>query len=428
MISVIIPFYNYKNVERFMVWRYLLNQQNLNDLEIIVINDDSEKEYVKILKEETAELKNIKIINLPKHKGFSAALNKGIACANGELLAFWKPSDIFTADTLKKLEDAICGFDLAVCSIGFLNTDVTVPEEINAMSYTKNKNCENVILTLLNQNLFSPLGNKLYRKEIIAKNNLAFDELASEWNADELFNLEYFACAKSVNVISDPLYTIATVPLADFMLFDEKRLLTEHKTWLGYLKLISCLKLGTKTQSLAETLYLNKIYLAIANFERAPWQIEDKLQFLQTIFNDELINSIIAKKEEEFSFCYYFTEYLILTILDGEFGTHYVQDFQYALESMIYDTHAELINNDNLLAALHKTRKMNAKDNFLVPIVQADIYLSLLYSNARSGKSVPEYFNICKEKCLEAINHTDNKYAYGKHIYDAVSLNLAEGM
>ena len=73
-----------------MVWRYLLNQQNLNDLndlEIIVINDDSEKEYVKILKEETAELKNIKIINLPKHKGFSAALNKGISCANGELLA-----------------------------------------------------------------------------------------------------------------------------------------------------------------------------------------------------------------------------------------------------------------------------------------------------------------------------------------------------
>ena len=411
-----------------MVWRYLLNQQNLNDLEIIVINDDSEKEYVKILQEETAELKNIKIINLPKHNGFSAALNKGIACANGEFIAFWKPSDIFAADTLKKLEDANCGFDLAVCSIGFLNTDVTVPEEINAMSYTANKNCENVILTLLNQNLFSPLGNKLYRREIIAKNNLTFDELASEWNADELFNLEYFSCAKSVNVISDPLYTIATVPLADFMLFDEKRLLTEHKTWLGYSKLISCLKLGAKTQSLAETLFLNKIYLAIANFERAPWQIEDKLQFLQTIFNDELINSIIAKKEEEFSFCYYFTEYLILAILDGEFGTHYVHDFQYSLESMIYDTHAEFVNNDNLLAALHKTRKMNAKDNFLVPIVQADIYLSLLYSNARSGKFVPEYFNTCKEKCLEAINHTDNKYTYGKHIYDAVSLNLTEGM
>jgi glycosyltransferase involved in cell wall biosynthesis len=84
-VSVIIPCYNAEDyISKCLE---MLFKDKLSDKEIIMINDGSKDNTLKILKEYQKDHKEIKIIN-QKNSGQAVARNKGLALASGEYITF----------------------------------------------------------------------------------------------------------------------------------------------------------------------------------------------------------------------------------------------------------------------------------------------------------------------------------------------------
>ena len=105
LFSIIIPVYN---SEKHLVQciQSILNQKYTN-LEIILIDDCSTDESIKISRSFAKKYKNIKIIFNKKNEGVSACRNKGIRNATGKYIIFLDSDDYFLNNGLKKLANLI---------------------------------------------------------------------------------------------------------------------------------------------------------------------------------------------------------------------------------------------------------------------------------------------------------------------------------
>ena len=97
-VSVISPIYNR---ERFLI-RFLrsIQYQNLDGIEIILVNDKSTDNGVKILEEYQKKDKRIKIIKLKKNKGTFFARNIGVLYSQSKYIILPDPDDIISKDII----------------------------------------------------------------------------------------------------------------------------------------------------------------------------------------------------------------------------------------------------------------------------------------------------------------------------------------
>lgn len=79
-----------------------LVKQSYLDIEIIVINDNSKDNSLKILKEFKKRHKNIRIMNNKKRYGPAVCLNRAMRVARGQFLAFMNSSDTISPHRFKK--------------------------------------------------------------------------------------------------------------------------------------------------------------------------------------------------------------------------------------------------------------------------------------------------------------------------------------
>ncbi len=98
--SVIIPLYNKENYIKNTLESVL--NQSFKDFEVIIINDGSTDNSLKIVKQLTGDLKNIVIIN-QKNIGLSATRNKGISIAKGTVIALLDADDIWYETFLNEI-------------------------------------------------------------------------------------------------------------------------------------------------------------------------------------------------------------------------------------------------------------------------------------------------------------------------------------
>ena len=99
LISVIIPFYNQENY--FEECLNSVIHQTYSNLEIIIINDGSDKKYDEVLtKFQSKHLDKIKIFS-QENKGVSAARNLGILQSKGEYIAFIDSDDVWLPNKLE---------------------------------------------------------------------------------------------------------------------------------------------------------------------------------------------------------------------------------------------------------------------------------------------------------------------------------------
>lgn len=98
-VSVIIPFYN--RIEWMIeAIESVINQTHKN-LEIIVVNDKSTEDIIKI-KNISEEDDRIKFIDNQKTKGVSGARNTGIDIATGEFISFLDSDDLFLSEKIER--------------------------------------------------------------------------------------------------------------------------------------------------------------------------------------------------------------------------------------------------------------------------------------------------------------------------------------
>jgi len=168
MISVIVPVYN---VERYL--RCCIDSvitQTYNDLEIILIDDESTDDCGQICDEYAAKDERVIVIH-KKNGGLSDARNTGINIAKGEYLFFIDSDDWMQADAIELLYNNLVSYDadISVCSyyLSYLHCDIPLYDEHKVFVF----NSEQAIQSCFNSKEFTVSAcGKLYKRFI-------FDEI-----------------------------------------------------------------------------------------------------------------------------------------------------------------------------------------------------------------------------------------------------------
>lgn len=198
-ISVIIPVFNAAKYLRKCMDS--ICNQTYKEIEIICINDGSGDDSLSILNEYASSNTNIIVINQP-NQGVSTARNNGIERATGQYITFIDSDDFVEAEYVNKLVSSLREPDIDfVCSgaIVFSSEGDIKTEELNpsTLELTNSPDIIKFLQTPLNTSTWS----KLYRSDLIKKNNLRFKPGLS-LGEDSNFNYHYFAHCNKI-VISD---------------------------------------------------------------------------------------------------------------------------------------------------------------------------------------------------------------------------------
>ncbi len=199
-VSIIVPIYN---AEKFLdkCINSVLNQ-TYDDYELILVNDGSTDKSEEICSKycNTKKYdKNAKIKYIfQTNSGVSAARNKGIDIAEGEFITFVDSDDYLDEkylDTMIKAQNNY-NTDLTVCA--YVNYSNNENKHIckafpQTTFYCNEEIQKEVVPRIFYNNALSALANpicRLYKAEIIKKNNLRFKENLY-YNEDKLFNYIY---------------------------------------------------------------------------------------------------------------------------------------------------------------------------------------------------------------------------------------------
>ncbi len=191
-ISVIISVYNTeKYIEKCI--ESILNQTYQN-LEIILIEDGSQDNSLKIIEKYAKKDKRIVIIRNEQNIGLASSRNKALDVATGDYIGFIDSDDYIPEDYYKILAKNIKGYDLAVCDINLV--------------YEKGSNLvkcgtkDNQVINMINNGLAASACNKLFKKELFLKARYPKNII----NEDVAVILPMLANCKSVKYTDEVYY------------------------------------------------------------------------------------------------------------------------------------------------------------------------------------------------------------------------------
>lgn len=199
-VSIVVPVYNMeKYLEKCM--DSLVNQ-TLEDIEIIVVNDGSTDNSIKILKKYKKKYPDKLIIIDQENQGISVARNNGIDISTGKYIGFVDSDDYVKYDMFENLYNKIekSKADIVVCNYQkyFMKSE----DYIN-IDMVKNINKNNIFEepAILNNIYFAP-WNKLYKQSLFDGIRFPIQKKYEDINAI----LKVFSKAKKIDKISDYLY------------------------------------------------------------------------------------------------------------------------------------------------------------------------------------------------------------------------------
>ena len=176
-----------------------IQNQTYSNFEVIIIDDGSTDQTLKIAKETAKDDVRFKVIH-QKNQGLSAVRNRGIKEATGEYIAFVDGDDWLNIYFLEKLiEDIVKNkSDISVC--GF----ESIPDHKKESPAKQCLSGEQATINLLTmqENYQIVSWNKLYKKSLFE--NIEFP--VGKKHEDSLTTYKVFAAAKKVSFINDSLY------------------------------------------------------------------------------------------------------------------------------------------------------------------------------------------------------------------------------
>lgn len=204
-VSVIVPVHNVEDYLEKCINSLL--QQTYENVEIILVENNSTDSSYSIAKMYSENFRNIKCIR-SKKKGVGAARNIGIENSTGDFIAFVDADDYVTKDYIYELVNPLNSkFCMTMTTEYFIIRDT-----LQKHCYDKNNDKSIISSKELMNNLSRINGggysvNKLFRKDLIRRSNIMFDENVRILE-DFLFCIEYLnSCDESdVYLLKKPLY------------------------------------------------------------------------------------------------------------------------------------------------------------------------------------------------------------------------------
>lgn len=204
LISIIMPIYN---AEKYVceTINSILNQ-SFNNFEVILVNDGSVDRSGQICDEYSKKDTRIRVFHI-ENNGPGNARNYGISLAKGEYIQFVDSDDELARDMLEQLINCITNepSDIVVCGVKKMN--FLKQETIHSLStrVSLDRDIKKDFIKLLKMGLAFAPWNKLYKKEIIDKYKIKFNN-ELRLGEDALFNIDYFSKANKVYIFEKPLY------------------------------------------------------------------------------------------------------------------------------------------------------------------------------------------------------------------------------
>ncbi len=199
--TFIIPHYNVPD----LLQRCLDSIPQRNDVQVIVVDDNSNPDIVDFSRFPGLERENTEVVLTKEGKGAGYARNVALKCAKGKWLIFSDSDDVFTTDINTILED----LQTENSDILYFNV---CSKDIETMEYTEESNdynskIEHAIATtpdFLRHTMEVPWG-KAIRKSLVDRYNIDFEEV--RFSNDTRFSLLCGYYANSVNVTNVKGYT-----------------------------------------------------------------------------------------------------------------------------------------------------------------------------------------------------------------------------
>ena len=188
--SIIIPTKNIPD----LLQRCLESIPQRSDIEIIVVDDNSDREIVDVKNYPGTNNQQVKIIFLPESKGAGYARNIGLTIAKGKWILFADSDDYFS----EKFSDILDRYINSEYDIIFLNyerVDSVTKERrhVSRQSFITSKNLNDKLLENKLRFVMGPPWCKMIAHHLIKKYNVKFDEVAK--HNDTMFSLKigYYA-------------------------------------------------------------------------------------------------------------------------------------------------------------------------------------------------------------------------------------------
>ncbi len=182
-VSIIVPCYNVEKCVSRCIKSILL--QTFRDFELILIDDGSTDKTGGILDYYYERDRRIRIIH-KQNGGVSSARNAGLKVARGYYIAFADADDDIKPEWLENFINAISSQDLAVQGILFVKDT----DSIRSIGDTNGFDNQSVTSHLMMNYVLGYLFGKLFRKDIIERYSIRFDETL-RFREDDVFVLQY---------------------------------------------------------------------------------------------------------------------------------------------------------------------------------------------------------------------------------------------
>lgn len=214
-VSIIVPVYNVeKYIDRCL--KSLVNQ-TLKDIEILIINDGTPDNSMKVCEKYAKNDNRIKIFN-KENEGLGLTRNYGIKRANGEYIAFVDSDDYVALDMCENLYKAAIENKADVVYGGVLYDDsknIYSKRKIkNKIIWKGKKEIKSLLLDFIstlpsckNDTIMEvSVWKAIFRKRIFAENNINFVSERQFISEDIIFDIDFFLKAETIVEIPNYVY------------------------------------------------------------------------------------------------------------------------------------------------------------------------------------------------------------------------------
>ncbi|WP_208558891.1 glycosyltransferase family 2 protein [Marinilactibacillus kalidii] len=206
--TLVMPVYNAQN--KIIDTLTSIASQTFKDFEVILINDGSTDSSREMIETFIADKNQFKLINID-NSGPGSARNYGIKQANGTYMIFVDADDklVITAleDRYAYIADSKTDLLISSYVMKVLDEGEVVNEKVTEAvdrTYLKQSDFKDDLFNLMEKQLLYVVWNKVYKVDIIKKNNISFPPYRS--CEDRLFNLAYFDSVQTVKLVKEILY------------------------------------------------------------------------------------------------------------------------------------------------------------------------------------------------------------------------------
>lgn len=255
MVSIIIPAYNCEAYVDECV-RSILNQKETS-IEVIVVDDGSKDNTPQILDRLSEKDARVKVFHVA-NGGPSRARNIGLDHASGEWVMFVDADDRIDDDLFANLSLSQTAADIIFWGFKKCMQDGTLSEVCKPVAFDCSVTEENYFQQLTEllhskQQFFGYSWNKVFKRSIIEKHNIRFEDGLSI-REDEVFTLRYCLYARHVETLSYAPYNYRI--LANSLSHGTE---IKYRNYFRLAQVEQCL-LKAYPQSMFRDAFINKVF------------------------------------------------------------------------------------------------------------------------------------------------------------------------